>query len=269
MIEEIVRVIEGENVSKNCSRDVTLVCDDSFDGIMTAVYDGWVLKNKGCDVHIHPGKDYAPTFFSEFITIETDMDKSVRVAESIRIKVSPEAYRMVYRACMHYDEDRGDMVFGFLQLAYPVGARVTKMLTNPYVMRLMELDRKVGNEAHLFKEFLRFDELKGRVLYGKMEPKCDVLPFVSQHFQERFPEEDWIIYDVKRTKAAVHKHCMNTVFIEGQDMEQLTQDMQTNDEYRELWKVFFDTIGIEARKNPKCQQNHMPQWYRKNMTEFQ
>lgn len=45
------------------NKNVTLVCDESFDGIMTAVYDGWVLMNKGCNVQIHPGKDYAPTFF--------------------------------------------------------------------------------------------------------------------------------------------------------------------------------------------------------------
>ena len=28
-------------------KEITLVCDDSFDGIMTAVYDGWVLMLKG------------------------------------------------------------------------------------------------------------------------------------------------------------------------------------------------------------------------------
>ena len=256
-------------MSEIYNQDVTLVCDETFDGIMTAIYDGWVLMNKGCTVHIYPGKDYAPTFFSQFVPIETDLDKAVRVAESIRVKVSDKAYRMVYEACMHYDADRADAVFGFLKLAYPVGARVTQMLTNPFVMRLMELKRKVLNEAHLFKEFLRFDELKGRVLYGKIEPKCDILPFVSQHFEARFPEEDWIIYDEKRKKAAVHKHNMDVVFVEGQDIEQRIADLKIDDEYRDLWRVFFDTVGIEARKNPKCQQNHMPQLYRKNMTEFQ
>lgn len=254
---------------QNQKRDITLVCDESFDGIMTAVYNGWVMMNQGCVVHIHPGKDYTPTFFSEFIPMETDLDKAVKVAESIRVKVSDRAYRMVYEACLHYDEDRVDVVFEFLKLAYPVGSRVTKMLGNPWVMRLMELSRKVSNEAHLFKEFLRFDELKGRVLYGKIEPKCDVLPFVAQHFGERFPEEDWIIYDTKRMRAAVHKHSMDIIYVEGQDMEKLTEHMQKNDEYRQLWQIFFDTIGIEARKNPKCQQNHMPKWYRKYMTEMQ
>ena len=40
-------------------KDITLVCDDSFDGIMTAIYDGWVLMLKGNKVKIYPGDDYA------------------------------------------------------------------------------------------------------------------------------------------------------------------------------------------------------------------
>ena len=27
--------------------NITLVCEDSFEGIMTAVYDAWVLMNQG------------------------------------------------------------------------------------------------------------------------------------------------------------------------------------------------------------------------------
>ena len=42
----------------------------------------------------------------------------------------------------------------------------------------------------------------------------------------------------------------------------------TKDEYDDLWKIFFDTIGIDARYNPKCQQTLIPNWYRKNMPEF-
>ena len=51
-------------------------------------------------------------------------------------------------------------------------------------------------------------------------------------------------------------------------MEALTKDLQYNDEYRELWKIFFDTIGIDTRQNPKCQRTQLPMWFRENMTEF-
>ena len=245
------------------------MCEESFEGIMTAVYDGWVFMNQGHQVNIHPGTGYAPSFFSEFIPIETNMDKAEKVAASIRIKISVEAYTMVFRACMHYAEDRADAVFDFLKVAYPIGARVVKMLGNPAVMRVLELSRKVMNETHLFKEFLRFTELKGKVLYGKIEPKCDVVLLLSQHFKDRFPEENWIIYDPKRIKTVVHPAGGTCILVKDKDMDELTKDMQNHDNYEDLWKVFFNTIGIDARYNPKCQRTMMPLWYRKNAVEHQ
>ena len=38
--------------------NVTLVCEDNIEGIMTAIYDGWVYMNKGYSVNIHPGSDF-------------------------------------------------------------------------------------------------------------------------------------------------------------------------------------------------------------------
>ncbi len=246
----------------------TLVCEPSFDGIMTAVYDGWVLKNQGHQISIYPGYSYSPSFLSEYVVVATDNTKADKVAMSIRIKISVEAYLAVFRACMHYSTERADVVFNFLQLAYPKGADVMKMYGHPAVMRLLELSRKAVNEAHLFKGVVRFSELRGNVLYSRIEPRCDIIPLLVHHFEERFPEENWIIYDVTRKKAAVHPIKQQTVFVEGRDMDKLTKDMQYKDEYGDLWRIFFETIGIDARYNPKCQRNNLPLWYRKNMNEL-
>ena len=40
------------------------------------------------------------------------------------------------------------------------------------------------------------------------------------------------------------------------------------DEYRDLWKTFFDSIAIKERTNPKLQQNMMPLRYREYAVEF-
>lgn len=245
--------------------NITLVCQDSFEGIMTSIYDGWVLMNQGHQVNIFAGANYTPTFFSEYRRVETDMNKSEKVARSIQVKISMEAYVMVYRACMHYTTEKADIIFNFLKIGYKQGAKVIRMLGNPDVLALMELDRKVANETHNFKGFLRFKELKGGMLFGKIEPRCDVVPLLEKHFSDRFPKENWIIYDEKRKKALVHPASGDCVMIMGQTVEERIKELQKVDEYEDLWKVFFDTIGIEARKNPKCQQSHMPQWYRKNM----
>lgn len=248
--------------------NITLVCEDSFEGIMTAVYDGWVYMNKGYHVNIQPGTEYTPTFFSEYITIDTDFEKAEKVARSIKMKISEDAYIMVYRTCQHFENDKADAIFEFLKIGYSVGARVTKMLGNEAVMRVLELSRKVANEAHSFREFLRFKELSGNILYAKIAPKCSVIPFVAHHFQNRFPNENWIIYDEKHIVSAVHSIGKNTILIKDKNIDELIKNMEIKDGYEDLWKVFYNAIGIEARYNPKCQRNMMPIWYRKNMTEM-
>lgn len=248
--------------------NVTLVCESSFEGIMTAVYDGWVLMNKGYQVNIYPRNNYNPSFFSEYQLIETNIEKADKVSKSIRIKISIKAYMMVYRASMHYDENRANAIFAFLKLAYPVGAGVTNMLNKPEVMKILELSRKVANETHLFKGFVRFDELRGGVLFSTIEPKCDIILLLSHHFEERFPLEKFILYDKTRKKAVIHGEGNPSIQIIDNDIERKVRSMIKEDEYEELWHVFFEHIAIDARNNPQCQNTLIPQWYRKNMTEF-
>ena len=42
----------------------------------------------------------------------------------------------------------------------------------------------------------------------------------------------------------------------------------TDDEYTDLWKVFFETIAIKERTNSKCQNNLFPMWTRTHAVEF-
>ena len=60
------------------------------------------------------------------------------------------------------------------------------MLHIPAVMRVMELSRKTSNEANSFIRIYQIEELKGNVLYSRIEPKCDVLSQVYAHFRIDF-----------------------------------------------------------------------------------
>ena len=124
----------------------------------------------------------------------------------------------------------------------------------------MELSRKVSNETHHYYGFVRFNNLNG-ILYSQIEPKCNVIPLIIEHFSDRFSIENWIIEDKSRKLFAVHKAYGDTRLYSG-DYRQL------HDEYEELWKTFFDSIAIKERENPKCQRTLMPLWMRTHMNEF-
>lgn len=44
-------------------------------------------------------------------------------------------------------------------------------LSHPGVEKVFELSRSVGNEAHIFLEFVRFRELQNHVLYARIEQR--------------------------------------------------------------------------------------------------
>ena len=247
---------------------LVLICEDSFDSIMTAVYDGWRYRNQGRAVELTVGQPFDADLFSEYQTVAADLGKAVKVAASIRKKISERAHIAVYQAAMHFAPDRAQVIFLFLTLAYQKGGSIMDDYGNPHVARLLALSRKVSNETHLFRGFVRFHDVSG-VLVSRIEPKCNVLPLLGDDFADRFPGEHWAIYDERRKLAAIHPAGGEWGLVSQIQADPvLSEQLEREGDYEKLWKTFFNTIEIESRRNPRCQRTMLPNWYRKNMTEF-
>lgn len=253
----------------NCP-SLILQCEDSVEGILTAIYDAFVEKNKMSDyadgdISIAIGDVQNFSLFAQIKVIETDLDKAQKTLLSIQKKISHLAYKRVLSALCHFDADRGDAVLGFLIKGFPMGARMMEAFADPYVMRVTELSRKVDNESHLFSGIIRFTDM-GKFLYSEIEPKCNVLPQVLEHFEDRYPNEHYVIYDKKKQVALVHPAYHPSFFVNGDEWN--IDVSQYTDRFEILWKEYFSHIEIKERHNPKCQNNLLPKWYRKNMAEF-
>ena len=257
---------------------IILLCDGTPEGIFTAIYDGFCIKNKryGRDgknyndnIQICVTFEYTIDMFAEYVQVKTDSKKAFSTADAIRDKIGEQAYNMVIAALCHYSDERGTVIFGFLIRGFKMGAKICNMLSDQYVIRMVELARKTGNEAHYFKEFVRFKDM-GETLYSVIEPKCDVLPLIGEHFSDRFPCENWIIYDRKKRTAALHKRYGGWMIVSGNEIngEYLEKSYENEGEYERMWKAFFSALSIKERTNKKCQNNNIPKWYRSNMVEF-
>ena len=247
-----------------------LQCEDSLEGILTAIFDAFVEKNKMQEYHdgdiaIVIGENHTLSLFAQQMQVETDLDKAQKTLLSIQKKISYLAYKKVLSALCHFDVDRGNVVLGFLVKGLPMGARVLEDMADPYVMRVIELSRKVDNESHMFLGLVRFFDL-GKFMYAEIEPKCHVLPQIMEHFADRYPNEHYVIYDKKRHVALIHLAFGNSFFVSG---DEWNIDLSQHEDYFErLWSQYFKTIAIEERYNPRCQNNLIPKWYRKHMPEF-
>lgn len=248
-----------------------LYCEDSMDGIFTAIYDGFLYKKKASgtyqdEIHIQIGDDGQNILFARTASVVTDSGKAQKTADTIRKQLGFSIYEKIVYALCHYDEARADAVFGYLVRAFRMGPRIEEMLSDPYVMRVMELSRKTANECQKLYGFLRFRQLE-QFLYASFEPKCDAIPVILSHFEDRYPNENFVIYDRRRNYALVHPVFGKSFYVRGSEFPKL--DFDSLDAYEDLWKIYFRHMEIKERHNEQCQTNLLPKWYRADMIEFE
>ena len=146
------------------------------------------------------------------------------------------------------------------------------MLQEPAVFHAFEVSRQVTNEAHSFREFIRFANISSGfpILVSHISPKANVLTLVAPHFSDRLPSGNWMILDDNRQLAVVHPadRPFYLTRLSPGEIERLSLTESTSDPYEELWKGFFTAIAIKERSNPDCQRTHLPLHYQDHMPEF-
>lgn len=251
-------------------KNIIMRCENSFEGIFTAIYDAFVYKNNMTekyedDISISIGSEGNMMLFSQEIAINTDFEKAQKTVYAIQKKLGYSVYYTLLLALCHYNEDRATIVLGYLVRGFKKGTRIQEHMADEYVMKVLEYSRKVSNEADKIRGFLRFSDINN-VLISKIEPKCDIIPIIIEHFADRYACENFLIYDNKRNYSVVHPAYCSHYFISGIPVEM--NELTTHDNYEQMWKMYFQTMAIKERNNPTCQRNMLPKWYRNTMLEF-
>jgi probable DNA metabolism protein len=250
------------------------LCDNSIDGIFTAVYIAWSSRLGHSNVKIEEKSEGSKfsniELFAEYMVVDTNADLAIKVAKSIREKISLEAYEMVCRVALSDHSGKADLIYRFLILGFAIGVTVMEHLSNEVVNMMFKVNKNVGNEAHHLLGFIRFSEQENGLLTSIIHPKNNVLSIVTPHFADRLPLERFLIYDANRKLAALH--VPNTPWIIAEvpeiDQDRVREVSAYEDQYRDMWITFFDHIAIKERTNLKLQRNNLPLRFRDDMTEF-
>lgn len=248
------------------------ICEDTITGVFSAVYEAWKTKlleeQLGIAIHGKMNRE----LFCEYIEIEEEEKKAVAVEHLILRHLGEKAYWDIYHAALAEDCQKGNAILGAMLEARQIADRTKIMdhLTHPQVRKVFELSRKVSNEAHYFREFVRFAELENGVLFSKIEPKNQILTCIADHFSNRLPLENWLIYDATHHMFLVHQAEKRWLLVvdEKLNMEKAGQISSSEKMFSNLWKGFFENISIKERESYKRQRQHLPLYFRQNMVEF-
>lgn len=248
------------------------LCENSLEGIFSAVYKAYEDRRSHAENEIRIRvSSFNQELFCQYITVEIDFERAVRVARTVRRDISDEAYYLLQKAAASYRIEKADAIYRFIIEGLKIGNRVLGHLTAPFMQTLSDIDKNIENEIYHFKEFLRFQELENGTLFGKINPKSAVLPFLADHFADRFNMEDWMIADTVHQTVLIHKKNQECLYAAMEDVawdELALTYSEDEKEMQKLWKLFVDKIAIQERINPKLQRQLLPIRFRKYMNEF-
>lgn len=221
--------------------------------------------------HIKPflikNKEYVPNLFDHIIELE--LEKEEGIIDYFIKKIPKIAIKICYYVFLSEEENKELIIFYFLLNSFKYQEKIIYMRNLNCVVRALKIGKFVSREAHRMKGFIRFKELETKVFYAQMEPDNDILYLLSLHFQKRLASEYWMIRDKKRGMLSVYDK-KRFYIIEDKNWDVSNMKLGKNElEMEELWKKFYNTIGIKERKNDRCRMNFMPKKYWKNILEME
>lgn len=251
---------------------LVLTFDGSFEGFLTVVFECYEKKLE--PYNICPVKHFQEVLFAEVEYIEADKEKAERVWKGLQKKLSKNGRELPYRIFLSEDSDAYLKLYRFIRRVFDTQFNIETDYGDSDVLELKKLERKVTQEAMRMLQFVRFQKTKDDIYFASIEPECNVIPLIVDHFKSRFSDQQWLIYDFKREYGIFYNlYNVEEVVIEDKAFDSLNGKVNSNllqeseVSYQKLWKDYFENINIKERKNLKVQRQHMPQRYWKFLPE--
>lgn len=248
--------------------------DQTFQGLLTAIFDAYSQKQ-------FPEKltaigAIAPLFMSAHYTVVTEEAKYERVWTALEKKLPKEACHMLTYVWLSEQPEAPELLFRFICKLFDHPEEHYELnFGDPDVLQMQQLARKVSHEELYLKQFVRFQKTSDDLFFAPVSPIYNALPLAIPHFKDRFADQKWVIYDLKRQYG--YYYDLQSVeeislgdgpnLLEGK----LDETAMAADEklFQDLWKGYFQSMTIKERINPRLHRQHLPRRFWKYLTEKQ
>jgi probable DNA metabolism protein len=248
--------------------------DGSLTGLLCCVFESFQAKES--NVQVVWDKFYQPSIFYPTKEIFSDEEKADRVWKSFIEKVNPEDKNKFYSSFLAEKPDIFQHLFHLARKVFIHGGTYAKNFADPDVLAVSQMAKSVSRERHRMKAFIRFKKAADGLFYAIIAPDFNVIPLIQKHFQDRYADQTWLIYDEKRRYGifydlnSVQSVTLTLNEFKGSVDNQLPI-LQLHDEKEELydllWKDYFQTTNIQERKNTKLHLQHVPKRYWRYLNE--
>ena len=248
----------------------TIIYDCTYKGWLTAVFE--IYEHKLQDiVFAREGEPPASLFGITHQVVSNDV-KAKRVLNGLKQKLSTDGLNKLYKTFFSEVEKFDDKMWRFVQYVFDSAHNVEGDISNSAIWEVRQAAKFVHRESHRMKAFIRFKLTKDQLYYAIVEPDCDVIMLIADHFKKRYADQRWLIYDAKR-KYGVYYDLETLSHIEltfntSASSQNITEIYDEREEFfQDMWRRYFGSVNIKARKNLRLHVQHMPKRYWKYLTE--
>ena len=252
------------------------IFDNTFEGLLTSVFEAY--SRRTFPDALLPEGEPLPLFHEEVFTVITEEEKAKRVWRGLQKKLSSGALSCLAQCWLAEEAETPMLLFRYIRKAIDAPRSIETNFADPDVLEFSRMWKRVDWERLRMLQFIRFQKAADGTFFAAVEPEKNALPLAIDHFKDRFADQPWLIYDIKRAYGFYYdlKEVRQVTFEEGSREGHLVtgmldESLMDKDEklFQQLWKTYFKAICIKERLNPRNHKQDMPVRYWKHMTEKQ
>lgn len=250
----------------------TLLYDGSFEGLLTGIFEVFEYKFSPAEL-ISKDNYSSESMFAEIHEVFTQNSKSDRVLKTLETNLGKAGVSHLLRVYLSERSDLEYLILNAIQksIKYPE-LDILQNYADTEVLEIAKINKSISREVHRMHAFVRFEKLKDEVYFSKIEPDFNVLPLIIKHFKDRYQDQKWMIFDLKRNYGVSYDLENVDFFYPNDDQNyniKKTEDLLHDEEirYQKLWQRYFFKTNIPERKNLKLHNRHVPKRYWKYLTE--
>ena len=249
-----------------------LLYDGSFEGFLSVIFECYAQNIT--PENICSEENFQEIMFSDKMFINSNPEHSSRVWKGWQKKISKELNQLPFLAFLSGEPNIEMNLYHFARLAFASPIPIEGNYSDSHILDIRKASRRVTQEAMRMLQFVRFQLTKDNIYFSGIRPNYDVLPMTLKHFKDRFADQQWLIYDMKRDYGFFYNlKTLEEVSLEAKSFNtqdgkvplDILEEEETN--YQTMWSDYCQNITIRERLNLKLQKQHMPKRYWKFLPE--
>ena len=250
------------------------IYDGSYEGFLSVVF--YAYDNQMWPESITPVARCQTSLFGNSKAVQTNEQHADRVLSGVRKYMTIIGLGNLLKAFLSEEPGIELVLFAYIKETLTLKQSIEYNYGFAPALAIYEWVKKLNREVHRMHAFVRFQKTADGLYAATISPDFNVLPLLGPHFEKRYADQCWLIYDTKRKrglyydKYQTYEVIMENTLLKGQALS-MDHSMFADEEhlFQRLWQQYFSSVNISERRNMRLHIKHVPKRYWRYLSEKQ